>query len=77
MLKRSPGSQVYWVPSSATELPQGSFQHVILLLSAAASPRMELYGFVAVRVAIPLASLPLIAGYIGYGPTGVQTPHTL
>ena len=37
MLKRSPGSKVYRVPSSAIELPQGSFQHVILWLSAAAS----------------------------------------
>ena len=37
MLKRPPGSKVDWVPSSATELPQGSFQRVILWLSADAS----------------------------------------
>ena len=56
MLKRSPGSKVYRVPSSTIELPQGFFAACDCLAERGCLSRgMEPYGFTVIGVALPLA----------------------
>ena len=55
MHKRFPGSKVYRVPSSAIELPQGAFQCCFVAERGCSSHGTELYSFVVIGVALPLA----------------------
>ena len=56
MLKRSPGSKVYRVPSSTIELPQGFFATCDSLTECGCLSRgMEPYEFTVIGVELPLA----------------------
>ena len=79
MLKRSPGSQVYCVPSSTIELPQGFFATCDSLAERGCLSRgKEQYGFTVIGAALPLPFATSSSCLHWVGTYGVRTqPHTL